>query len=144
LYCLFARAPTPTLFPYTTLFRSALVYLLKEHADILLLDVDMPLLDGFDVMKQVQHLVNPGNLSVPRLFVVLCSGFEVNPQDCFDHRAVYYIQKPLTAEKLIKAYIAIQEEIARLSIRKRDGKRKKRASTEGKADQDKAFSEQDL
>lgn len=128
----------------TTDPKEALVYLLKKRADILLLDVDMPLLDGFEVMKQLEHLIKPGDLSTPRLFVVLCSGFEVNPQECFDNSAAYYLQKPLTVEKLIKANNAIQEGIVWRSARKREGKRKKRPAAEEKTMPGEAFLERDL
>lgn len=117
----------------------ALRYLLNKRVDMLLLDVDMPQLDGFQLMKQIQHLINPCDPSVPPLFVVLCSGFENNPEDCFKHRATNYIQKPLTIEKLIEAKIVIQRSTARLSVKKN-----KETLTKVRVGYDEGLAEEDL
>ncbi|MBD1422791.1 response regulator [Sphingobacterium chuzhouense] len=110
----------------------ALTYLLKKRVDILLLDIDMPLLNGFQLMNQIQHLINPCDPSVPPLFVVLCSGYTNNPEDCFKSQAADYIQKPLTLEKLIETKIAIQQKISKLSVKESHRKDKE------------TFSEKDL
>lgn len=75
--------------------------LLEKHFDILLLDIDMPVLDGFQVMKQIQHLVEPADPAVRPLFVVMCSAYNPRPRKCYKHGISHFLEKPLSYDDLI-------------------------------------------
>lgn len=124
--------------------RDALVYLHKKRIDILLLDIDMPLLNGFDLMKQIQHLIKPGDPSVRPLFVVLCSGYETNPEDCFKHQAAYYIQKSLTLEKLIEVKNVIRQKIMERSVVRNDCTSKESRQAEDDGETPQTYSEEEV
>src|SRR5690606_19279026 len=76
---------------------------LEKHVDIVLLDIDMPVLDGFQVMKQIRHLVEPADPTVRPLFVIMCSGYQARPQECFENHVAYFLEKPLDYDGLLKA-----------------------------------------
>lgn len=85
--------------------------LLEKHFDMVLLDIDMPLLDGFQVMKQIQHLVEPPDPAVRPLFVVLCSGYNPRPRQCFEHGVSHFLEKPLSYDDLVDTIAAFKRKM---------------------------------
>lgn len=85
--------------------------LLDKHFDILLLDIDMPVLDGFQVMKQIKHLVEPADPAVRPLFVIMCSGYKARPQECYENDVAYFLEKPLDYDGLIRAIAAFKRKM---------------------------------
>ena len=61
--------------------------------DVLFLDVEMPGLDGFDLLRRLQG--NPQ--------VVFVTGHDEYARRAFDERAVDYLMKPVTRERLAQA-----------------------------------------
>lgn len=84
--------------------REAISYLQSKQVDLLFLDVQMPKIDGFDVVEQVglQHLP-------PTVFV---TAYHEHAIRAFDVHAVDYLTKPLDAERLATALERVREKIA--------------------------------
>jgi len=78
--------------------REAIEYLQSMPADLLFLDVQMPEVDGFDVVQriEVQHLL-------PTVFVTAHHEYDVR---AFDVHALDYLTKPVDAERLKTALLA--------------------------------------
>jgi two-component system LytT family response regulator len=84
--------------------REAISCLQSTAADLLFLDVQMPNIDGFDVLERVglQHLP-------PTVFV---TAYHEHAVRAFDVHAVDYLTKPLDAERLATALKRVREKIA--------------------------------
>jgi two-component system, LytTR family, response regulator len=84
--------------------REAISCLQSTAADLLFLDVQMPNIDGFDVLERVglQHLP-------PTVFVTAYHEYAVR---AFDVHAVDYLTKPVDAERLATALKRVREKIA--------------------------------
>ncbi|HEV2709176.1 MAG TPA: LytTR family DNA-binding domain-containing protein [Edaphobacter sp.] len=84
--------------------REAVSYLQSKPVDLLFLDVQMPKVDGFDVIEQVglQHLP-------PAIFV---TAYQEHAVRAFDIHAVDYITKPVSPERLATALERVREKIA--------------------------------
>jgi two-component system, LytTR family, response regulator len=84
--------------------RETIAYLQSEPVDLLFLDVQMPGIDGFDVVEQVglQHLP-------PTVFV---TAYHEHAVRAFDIHAVDYLTKPVSAERLARALGRVREKIA--------------------------------
>lgn len=63
-----------------------------EHPDIVFLDIQMPGINGLDVVKAVQSDIMP--------LVIFSTAYEQYALDAFDLHAVDYILKPIDAERL--------------------------------------------
>lgn len=84
--------------------REAIAYLKSESADLLFLDVQMPKVDGFDVVEQIglQHLP-------PTIFV---TAYHEHAVRAFDVHAVDYLTKPVDPERLATALDRVRKKIA--------------------------------
>jgi two-component system LytT family response regulator len=84
--------------------REAISYLQSMPVDLLFLDIQMPKIDGFDVVERVglQHLP-------PTVFV---TAFHKHAVRAFDVHAVDYLTKPVDAERLARALGRVREKIA--------------------------------
>lgn len=84
--------------------REAISYLKSEPTDLLFLDVQMPKVDGFDVVEQVglQHLP-------PTIFV---TAYHEHAVRAFDVHAVDYLTKPVDPERLATALNRVRKKIA--------------------------------
>jgi len=84
--------------------REAISYLQSKPVDLLFLDVQMPKIDGFDVVQQVglQHLP-------PTVFV---TAYHQHAVKAFDVHAVDYLTKPVDAERLARALGRVREKVA--------------------------------
>ena len=84
--------------------REAISYLQAEPVDLLFLDVQMPNIDGFDVVEQIglRHLP-------PTIFV---TAYHEHAVRAFDVHAVDYLTKPIDAERLRMALDRVREKIA--------------------------------
>ena len=84
--------------------REAISWLQSTGADLLFLDVQMPNIDGFDVLERVglEHLP-------PTVFV---TAYHEHAVRAFDVHAVDYLTKPVDAERLATALMRVREKIA--------------------------------
>jgi two-component system LytT family response regulator len=84
--------------------QEAVSYLQSKPVDLLFLDVQMPEIDGFDVVEQVglHHLP-------PTIFV---TAYHEHAVRAFDIHAVDYLTKPVTAERLALALERVRRKIA--------------------------------
>ena len=93
---------------------NALEYTAKYHPDLILLDIMMPEMDGYEVCTRLKE--NPDTRSIPLIFI---SGMTetVNKTKGFEMGAVDYITKPFhTAEvkARVRTHIALAEMKSRL------------------------------
>ncbi len=71
----------------------ALTFLKASHVDFVLLDVDMPRVDGISFMMQMP----------PEVRVILCTGYREYAVDAFEYRAVDYLMKPIAAPRFARS-----------------------------------------
>ncbi len=87
-------------FSFATAGKEALAILEREssHIDLILLDIMMPVIDGFDVCKKIK--LNPLTQHIPVIF--LTAKVDVDSiKKGFDLGAIDYISKPFQAEELL-------------------------------------------
>ena len=82
--------------------REAVATVLALEPDLMFLDIRMPGLNGFEVIKKIQPEMLP--------MVIFCTAYERYALDAFDIHAVDYIVKPLDEQRL---HLAIQRALAR-------------------------------
>src|SRR3990172_2399046 len=81
--------------------REALVLIRKHHPDLVFLDIQMPGLNGFDVVRQL----DPGELPS----IVFVTAFDEFAIKAFEANAVDYILKPIENERLQEALHRVRE-----------------------------------
>ncbi len=82
--------------------REAVATIDRERPDLLFLDIQMPELDGFDVLEQVDELALPT--------VIFTTAFDQYAIKAFDVHAVDYLLKPFDRERFRKALDRAREE----------------------------------
>lgn len=80
--------------------RAALDAVLAEPPDVLVLDLMMPLLDGFEVMDQIQAR---GVRSSTRILILSARNSEAERVRGFDHGADLYLTKPFDHTEFVTA-----------------------------------------
>lgn len=73
----------------------ALNYLKNGDCDIILLDINMPEMDGFEVLKRVREMENCKN--IPVIFLTADNDSEMETR-CFNEGAIDFIAKPFVPE----------------------------------------------
>jgi DNA-binding LytR/AlgR family response regulator len=84
---------------------SALDLIRRHHPDVVLLDISMPEVDGFDVARHLPH---------PRPLIIFQTAYAEYALQAFDHDALDYVVKPVTRTRLAQA---VERARARLSTR---------------------------
>lgn len=82
--------------------REAVAAVLELEPDLMFLDIRMPGLNGFEVIKKIQPEILP--------MVIFCSAYERYALDAFDVHAVDYIVKPLDEQRL---HLAVMRAVSR-------------------------------
>ena len=82
----------------TTQPRLALAQIPERDVDVVFLDIEMPGVDGFDVLERLGER--------PR--VIFVTGYEQYARRAFDERAVDYLMKPVTRERVVQALDALE------------------------------------
>ena len=82
--------------------REAVEAVLALEPDLMFLDIRMPGLNGFEVIKKIQPEILP--------MVIFCTAYERFALDAFDVHAVDYIVKPLDEQRL---HLAVKRAMAR-------------------------------
>ena len=102
----------------------------KESPDLILLDIQMPEMDGFEVCKILK--ANPDTKEIPVIFLTAVIDSEKIVQG-FEIGAVDYITKPFhTAELTMRVATHIEIKQSREKIRKTNEQLKKLNATKGK------------
>ena len=83
--------------------REAIAATLDLAPDLIFLDIQMPGLDGFDVVKGLQSDILP--------LIVFTTAYEQYALDAFDVHAVDYILKPIDDERILRAVQRAQERL---------------------------------
>ncbi len=78
---------------------SAIDWLAKNHADVLFLDIQMPGMDGFEMLQQLNHLPQ----------VVFVTAYDHYAIKAFEHNALDYLQKPIEPGDLERAIERIKK-----------------------------------
>lgn len=86
--------------------RQAIESIMSLTPDLVFLDIQMPGIDGFGVIEQLQNDVVP--------LIIFTTAFEKYAIDAFDVHAVDYILKPLDDERLQRAVQRAQAQHAQL------------------------------
>ena len=73
----------------------ALIYLEKNDCDIILLDINMPEMDGFETLKKIRAMQHCQN--IPVIFLTADSDAETETR-CFHEGAIDFIVKPFVPE----------------------------------------------
>lgn len=76
----------------------------REHPDLLLLDIQMPGMDGFELLRKL----DPAEL--PQ--VVFVTGHDIHAVRAFQARALDYLLKPTTRARLAEALRRVRERLA--------------------------------
>jgi two-component system LytT family response regulator len=84
---------------------SALKAIARDRPDIVFLDVQMPELDGFEVVRSVPPADLPG--------IVFVTAFDRYALQAFDVHAIDYLLKPYTRERFRLALSRVRERLAR-------------------------------
>ena len=75
----------------------ALILAEKENPDLVLLDIQMPVMDGFEVCKALKD--NDKTKDIPIIFITGLSS-EQNREKCLQLGAVSYLNKPFRLDNL--------------------------------------------
>ncbi len=92
----------------------ALAYAVKYHPNLILLDIMMPEMDGYEVCSKLKN--NPATQSIPLIFITARSEM-VDKTKAFEMGAVDYITKPFHAAEVrarVQTHIALEEMKSRL------------------------------
>ena len=85
--------------------REAIDAVLSHRADLMFLDIQMPGLDGLDVVQQLQSDEMP--------LIVFTTAFEQYAINAFDLHAVDYILKPIDQERIDRAVVRAKERLGK-------------------------------
>jgi putative two-component system response regulator len=85
----------------------ALAFLRTKTPDLILLDVTLPGMDGYEVIKRIKS--NPGLREIPVIFLTGLEGRD-NERIAFDLGAVDYILKPISVG-IVRARVGLQVEL---------------------------------
>ena len=79
--------------------QAALEWLSENHADVMFLDIQMPGMDGFELLQQLDHLPQ----------VVFVTAYDQYAIRAFEHNALDYLQKPIEPNDLSRAVERISQ-----------------------------------
>ena len=83
--------------------KEALECLEEEKPDLVFLDVAMPEMSGFDILKQLKN---------PNFEIVFATGFDEYAIEAIKHCAIGYLVKPIDNDELVEAVNKAKENIA--------------------------------
>lgn len=132
-----ARSELSGLYKITavTMGSQAIKFLEKNTCDLILLDINMPEIDGFEVMKHIRE--NPERNNIPIIFLTADSD-PVTESRCFEEGALDFISKPFVAAVMHSriARILELEDSRRMLANKLEEKIQEVAEIKSKSQQD--------
>ena len=78
----------------------ALSYLENEECDMILLDISMPEMDGFELLRKIRTMEN--GKDIPVIFLTADNDTETETR-CFKEGAIDFIVKPFQADRVLEA-----------------------------------------
>jgi two-component system LytT family response regulator len=90
----------------------AVTTILTEHPDLVLLDIQMPELDGFEVIQAISHEFLPA--------IVFVTAFDEHAIRAFEVNAIDYLLKPINAARFEKAVLRAVDRLTKPSAREPD------------------------
>lgn len=81
--------------------QAVLDFLEDEHADLIFLDIRMPVLDGFGVVERLSPINRPA--------IVFTTAYDAYAIQAFDTNAVDYLLKPIARDRLEKAVAKVEQ-----------------------------------
>jgi CheY-like chemotaxis protein len=69
--------------------------------DLILMDVQMPRMNGYEATKAIRKLDNPQKASIP-IIAMTANAFEEDKKNAFDAGMNGHLAKPIDAQKLIQ------------------------------------------
>ena len=94
--------------------REALAAVAEKQADLLFLDIQMPGMDGFEVVRRLQGEAMP--------MVVFVTAFDHYAVEAFEVHAIDYVLKPVDEERL---GIAVERVLERFALRNSEGEKRR-------------------
>ena len=79
--------------------KEAIMQVRKEHYDVLLMDCQMPVLDGFEATRKIRAMDDP--LSAMPIIALTAHVMKDDRQKCLDYGMNDYLPKPIRREELI-------------------------------------------
>ena len=84
------------------------------HPDLLFLDIQMPGLSGMQMAAALQSLDSPP-------LVVFVTGYSEHALAAFDHNALDYLVKPVSADRLVTTLARAKERLEERALRRQNG-----------------------
>jgi two-component system, LytTR family, response regulator len=103
------HCPTVKVLATATDAKNGLLLIDELQPQLVFLDIEMPYLNGFDLLKQLEPIF------FEVIFVTAYSHYAV---EAFEHHATGYVTKPINSEKLIAAVDTAEKRVAEKSINK--------------------------
>jgi DNA-binding response OmpR family regulator len=94
----------------------ALLKVKEDKPDIILLDLVMPKLDGFEVLKEVKRMREENNDKWRPIIVISAKNAFESVIKCYNLQADFYLNKPCRMEDILKA---VKEMTAKISLSKK-------------------------
>ncbi|MCI5613285.1 MAG: response regulator, partial [Agathobacter sp.] len=74
----------------------------KGYYDLILMDIQMPRMNGYEAAKTIRNLPDPAHNSIP-IIALTANAFEEDRQDAMDSGMDDHVAKPIRKSELIKA-----------------------------------------
>jgi DNA-binding response OmpR family regulator len=87
-----------------------------DKPDIILLDLVMPKLDGFEVLKEVKRMREENNDKWRPIIIISAKNEFESVMKCYNLQADFYLNKPCRLEDILKA---VKEMADKLSLSKK-------------------------
>jgi signal transduction histidine kinase/ActR/RegA family two-component response regulator len=72
-----------------------------EHFDLILMDVQMPKVDGFEATRQIRQIEEKSGIRIP-IIAMTAHAMKGDKEKCLDSGMDYYITKPVDSKELIE------------------------------------------
>ena len=72
-----------------------------EHFNLILMDVQMPKVDGFDATRQIRHIEETTGVRIP-IIAMTAHAMKGDKEKCLESGMDYYITKPVDSKELIE------------------------------------------